>query len=186
VKSPVEVEIKLSLPSLAKGRALLRQHDFKVIKPRVFEENLVLDNPAKSLYDLGVLLRVRRAGKTITCTAKGPEGAPGRHKKRVENEFKADDFDAVLAFFATIGYKESFRYEKYRTEFRRAGEPGHVTLDETPIGAFMELEGPARWIDQTAKLLRFDRNAFITASYGRLYAAWRVEMPDAPADMRFK
>ncbi len=144
MKKPVEIEIKVPMASAAKGRALLRQHGFKVKKARIFEQNLVLDDKDRSLFARGVLLRVRRAGKTVTCTAKGPE-VPGRYKEREENEFTASGFDACLAFFATIGFKEAFRYEKYRTEFEIAGEAGHVTLDETPIGVFFELEGPALW-----------------------------------------
>jgi adenylate cyclase class 2 len=180
----VEIEIKLVLESAAKGRARLRRHGFEVIKARVFEQNLVLDDKDHSLYDRGVLLRVRRAGKKVTCTAKGPE-IPGRHKKRPEYEFEASDFEACLAFFGTIGYEESFRYEKYRTEFAVSGEPGHVTLDETPIGVYMELEGSARWIDRTAKKLGFARERWITASYWRLYLERCEALGIAPANMRF-
>jgi adenylate cyclase class 2 len=185
VKKPVEIEIKVPVESAAKGRALLRKHGFKVFAPRVFEENLVLDNEARSLYNLGLLLRVRRAGKTVTCTSKGPESVGGPHKRREENEFQASDFDSTLAVFATIGFREAFRYEKYRTEFSRPGESGHVTLDETPIGVFMELEGSAAWINRTAKLLGFPQEIWVTLSYARLYKEW-CEARGIPAtDMRF-
>jgi adenylate cyclase, class 2 len=180
----VEIEIKLALESAARGRALLRQQGFRVIKPRVFEENLVLDDKERSLYARGILLRVRRAGRKVTCTAKGPE-IPGRHKKREEWEFEASAFEPCLAFFATLGYAESFRYEKHRTELAVSGEPGHVTLDETPIGTWMELEGPARWIDRTAKKLGFPRNAWILSSYWRLYLEWCEGRGIKPTSMRF-
>ena len=155
VKKPIEIEIKLPVESVRKARALLRGNDFKVTTSRVFEENLVLDDDAHSLYNRGVLLRVRRAGKKVTCTSKGVEAQGNRHKRREEHEFNPSDFDEALAVFRTIGYRESFRYEKYRTEFARNSEPGHATLDETPIGVYMELEGPAQWIDRTAKMLGF-------------------------------
>jgi adenylate cyclase class 2 len=184
VKKPVEIEIKVPLASAAKGRALLRGHGFGVTKARVFEQNLVLDDQDRSLYARGVLLRVRRAGKTVTCTSKGPE-VPGRHKRREENEFTASAFEPCLAFFATLGYAESFRYEKYRTELAVPGEPGHVTLDETPIGVFFELEGPARWIDRTAKNLGFAQGTWITASYWRLYNEWCARQGIQPTSMRF-
>jgi adenylate cyclase class 2 len=77
-----------------------------------------------------------------------------------------------------------FRYEKYRTEFARGSEPGLVTLDETPVGNFMELEGPARWIDHTAKVLGFSRDAYITDSYGKLYEDWCAARNLVPGDMR--
>jgi adenylate cyclase class 2 len=185
VKKPVAIEIKLPLESVAKGRALLRKHGFRIFAPRVFEENLVLDNEARSLYNLGLLLRVRRAGKIVTCTSKGPESIGGPHKRREENEFQASDFNAVMAVFATIGFREAFRYEKYRTEFSRAGEHGHVTLDETPIGSFMELEGSAAWINRTAKLLGFPQEVWITLSYARLYNQWSETRGITPTNMKF-
>jgi adenylate cyclase class 2 len=186
VKKPIEIEIKLPLESVASARALLRRHRFKVIAPRVFEENLILDDASRSLFNRGVLLRVRRAGKIVTCTSKGAEMVGGRHKRREEHEFKASDFDSTLAVFGALGYHESFRYEKYRTEFAQQGEPGHATLDETPIGVYMELEGPAAWIDRTAKLLGFPRGSWIILSYARLYVDWCEARGITPTNMRFK
>ena len=74
---------------------------------------------------------------------------------------------------------------EYRTEYARQGEPGHALLDETPIGVFMELEGPARWIDRTAKQLGFSRDDYILLSYGRLYEQWRQAHGIESTDMSF-
>jgi len=181
---PIETEIKLPVGSPAKVRALLRARGFGIIAPRIFEQNLVLDDEAQSIRARGMLLRVRGAGKVVTCTFKG--AATGvRHKSRVEREFHADKIEECLAVFAGIGYRERFRYEKYRTEFARRGEPGIVTLDETPIGNFMEIEGPSRWIDATAKELGFPRSAYVTLSYGRLFENWReAQQSTMPSTMR--
>jgi adenylate cyclase class 2 len=132
----------------------------------------------------GVLLRVRGAGKTVTCTFKGPE-IPGRLKRREETEFGVSELGTCLAVFEALGYREAFRYEKYRTEFSRNGERGIATLDETPIGVYVELEGPARWIDRSAKALGFSRDAYVTASYGQLYFAWCKASGVKPAGMTF-
>lgn len=185
-----ETEIKLALPSLPRGRALLRQHGFKIIHPRIFEANIVLDTPDRLLYNKSLLLRVRAVGKRVICTSKGP-ALPGRHKVREEHEFEASSLDAhsldeCLAFFRTLGFEQSFRYEKYRTELARPGEPGHVTLDETPIGNFLELEGPARWIDRTAARLGFSTDQWILSSYGSLYKIWCAEFASNPAAMIFR
>jgi adenylate cyclase class 2 len=190
VKKPIETEIKLRVQgagktAVAQARALLRRHGFAVTTPRVFEQNLVLDDDKESLREGGMLLRVRGAGKVTTCTFKGPE-TPGRHKSREEREFRASDLESCVALFAGIGFREAFRYEKYRTEFARDSEPGHVTLDETPIGVFMELEGPAGWIDRTAKELGFPVAVYITDSYGKLYENWCEANQIEPKDMRFK
>jgi adenylate cyclase class 2 len=184
VKPPVETEIKLALESAAKARALLRRHEFKVIAPRIFERNLVLDDDRGSLRARGMLLRVREAGKTTTCTFKGP-AMPGRHKRRVEKEFIASKASACLDVFAGLGFREAFRYEKYRTEFAQTTDSGIATVDETPIGVYMELEGPARWIDRTAKALGFASDAYITSSYVQLYLDWCELRGIKPTGMRF-
>ena len=184
MKTPIEIEIKLAIGSAAKCRSLLRRHGFAVIRPRVFEQNLVLDDNQSSLRERGNLLRVRRAGKTVTCTFKGA-GTAGRHKKREEREFQASHLESCLAVFAALGFREVFRYEKYRTEFAREGEPGHAMLDETPVGVYMELEGPARWIDRTARELGFSPGLFILDSYSTLYANACDARGIAPGDMKF-
>jgi adenylate cyclase class 2 len=185
VKTPLEVEIKLAAASARKARSVLCGHGFEVIRPRVFESNVVLDDARRSLRARGLLLRVRRAGKIFTCTYKGLEMS-GPHKRREEREFAVSDFDVCLAVFGALGYRESFRYEKYRTEFARPGESGHATLDETPIGVYMELEGPARWIDRTAREIGYPRETWITASYAALYAEWCETQGIKPSNMTFR
>jgi len=69
-----------------------------------------------------------------------------------------------------LGFKPVFRYEKYRREFAQGNNShGVVTLDETPIGDFLELEGPGDWIDETASRLGFSPENYSLESYGRLY-----------------
>jgi adenylate cyclase class 2 len=195
--SPIEIEVKIVVTSAARLRKRLRETKFSVVSPRVFEQNLVLDNARGSLKANGLLLRVRTSGKRnavqgALCTFKGPaKETPTRHKMRVEREFSSSNADECLAVFAGIGFHPAFRYEKYRTEFaRRArkgekGKQGLVTLDETPIGVFMELEGPALWIDRTAKELGFSRTDYITMSYARLWERWREEHAIPPGNMVF-
>ncbi|MBV9156122.1 MAG: adenylate cyclase, partial [Acidobacteriaceae bacterium] len=62
---------------------------------------------------------------------------------------------------------------------------GVVTLDETPIGTFLELEGPGDWIDETAKQLGFSRADYIVDSYGRLYLADCERRGVQPTNMTF-
>jgi len=183
-KKREEVEVKIAVESAAKIRARLRAAGFHVHKPRVFEQNIVLDDAAGSLKSRHLLLRVRTAGKLITCTFKGQEIA-GPHKRREEREFHADNLEECLALFNGLGYAPSLRYEKYRTEFSLEGEPGLAVVDETPIGIFMELEGPARWIDKTARGLGFSRDDFILLSYGRLFEQWCAEHGVESRNMAF-
>jgi len=86
---------------------------------------------------------------------------------------------------ARLGFNPVFRYEKYRTEYEREPQQGIVTIDETPIGLFAELEGSPAWIDRTAKALGFSEPEYITKSYGRLYLEYCRDNGIEPAQMVF-
>jgi adenylate cyclase class 2 len=90
----------------------------------------------------------------------------------------------LAAILARLGFERMFRYEKYRTEFRR-GRTGVVTLDETPIGTYLELEGEPTWIDRTARLLGFTEADYITLSYGQLYLDRCARQGSKAGDMVF-
>ena len=70
-----------------------------------------------------------------------------RHKVREEFELQVTDAAVLTTIFEGLGMRGWFRYEKYRTTFRLP-TASHwakgllVELDETPIGTFVELEGP--------------------------------------------
>ena len=193
--APVEIEVKIAVTSVARARKILREGKFEAEGSRVFERNLVLDNAQGNLKRKGLLLRLRTTGKggkpvEALCTFKGPARETRTHHKiRIELEFMASDSDECLAVFAGIGFHPSFRYDKFRTKFSRrgrgAGKQGHIVLDETPIGVFLELEGPGAWIDRTAKNLGFSQDDYITMSYARLWEKWREEHSIPAGDMVF-
>jgi adenylate cyclase class 2 len=63
---------------------------------------------------------------------------------------------------------------------------GTVTLDETPIGDFLELEGPSDWIDRTARDLGFSTSDYITSSYITLYMEFCKNRQVQPSFMTFQ
>ena len=181
---PREIEIKLAVDSVPRTRALLRRHGFTVTTPRVFEANTLYDTAALALRAQRQLLRIRTVGRKYLVTYKGSP-LEGPYKSREEIEFNIGDANSAALMLLRLGYHPVFRYEKYRTVFGRPREAGHVTLDETPIGIFLELEGPPAWIDRTARLLGFPRESYITLSYGSLYLADCQARGVAPANMVF-
>lgn len=183
-KSNHEVEIKLRLADVGAARRALRRAGFRVWRRRLLESNVVFDTPDLALRRAGRLLRLRRAGRQRLLTYKGM-AEPGRHKSREEIEVAVSDGRALHWILERLGMRAVFRYEKYRTEYQRPGKAGLVTLDETPIGNFLELEGSPKWIDATARELGFAGADYITASYGRLFFEWAASQPDPPSDMVF-
>ena len=180
-----EVEIKLRIASEDRGKELLTAAGFSVCTPRHFESNVLFDTPDHRLRRDGRLLRVRQVGeKEPLLTYKGP-GRAAKHKVREEIQLSISDAVAFAAILDILGLEPAFRYEKYRTEYERPGEPGIATLDHTPIGGFLELEGPPHWIDATAKELGFAESDYILASYGRLYLEAVEDNPSLSSHMVF-
>ncbi len=179
-----EVEIKLRVPSAADGRNRLQRCGFQPASPRAFESNIVYDTPSRDLQQRGQLLRVRTYNDQAILTFKA-RGTDHHYKVRPELEVTIGSAASMTAILEQLGFEPVFRYEKFRTEYSRPGDPGHVLLDETPIGTFLELEGPPDWIDRVAQELGFERSEYITATYAQLFYAERPELHGRPAAMVF-
>jgi adenylate cyclase class 2 len=80
----------------------------------------------------------------------------------------------------------SFRYEKFRTTYALPGIPGlKIELDETPVGTYLELEGPPAGIDRAARLLGYTRSDYMKETYGSLYLADCRRRNQKPGNMLF-
>lgn len=165
---PIETEIKLAVSDLAATRRLLRRSGFRVAIARHFEINLLFDHTLHKLRDNGLTLRLRKSGRRWVLTYKGPT-TTGRHKSRTEIETDIPNGEVFVSILQNLGFQQSFRYEKFRTVFQAEGKRGLIMLDETPIGAYLELEGTASWIDRTAAALGFPEADYITSSYTALF-----------------
>ncbi|MGH9609351.1 MAG: class IV adenylate cyclase [Bryobacteraceae bacterium] len=165
----METEIKIRIADRDSTSGRLRQAGLRVSQERRFESNTIYDTKDRALKRIGKLLRLRQAGEQYSITWKGPCEA-GRHKSRPELETAIASCEVLDRILLQLGFEPSFRYEKYRTEFADGGA-GVVTLDETPIGDFVELEGPGEWIDGTAARLGFAPSDYILDSYAKLYLA---------------
>jgi adenylate cyclase, class 2 len=178
-----EVKIRWNGPP-ADAPALIESHGFRISAARTLEVDQLFDRPSFELRQAGLVLRLRKSGARSTVTYKGPASRE-TYKSREEIEFDISDPAAFAAVLDRLGYQPGFRYEKYRTMFSDPDAHGVVTLDETPIGVFLELEGSKYWIDLAAERLGFTSPTYITSSYAALYRLHREHHPDAPVDMTF-
>jgi adenylate cyclase class 2 len=173
-----ETEVKLPVSGLRAVRERLKSLGFRVVEPRHFESNRVLDFADLRLRKARCLLRLRVEGARCLLTFKGAPLDSRAYKVRREIETRVADGRRMEEILAALGLEEKFRYDKYRTTLARRREKAGahralVEVDETPIGNFLELEGPARWIDGVARELGYNRKDYITHSYGALFFAWR-------------
>jgi adenylate cyclase, class 2 len=170
--SGLETEVKIRLTDTAAAREQIESLGFQISAARVFESNTIYDTPEETLRQANMLLRLRQAGKRCVITWKGPSVA-GPHKSRPEIETSVGSIESLDQILRRLGYAPMFRYEKYRTEFAAPQAAGTIVLDETPIGGFLELEGPGDWIDETARRLGFSKDDYVLDSYGKLFLSFK-------------
>ena len=195
MKSPYEVEIKLKVSNPAALKRRLAALGFRVVR-RYFESNHLFDFPDQKLRRARTLLRLRFAGNANLLTFKGSPLRSRDYKIRAEYETDVQDGKALWQVLEGLGLREAFRYEKYRTVYGRklpdrkpagqARESAELVYDETPIGNYLELEGPKGWIDALAAKLGYQRGDYVTASYVRLYYQSCAERGKKPVNMLFR
>lgn len=180
-----EIEVKLRVPDVHTLIAQLRNLGAKR-DGRVHERNTLFDTEDSQLRARRAILRIRReqpadsrkpARKrrpptpgllTFKARVQGQSGGGAKYKEREEIEYRIKDASRFARLLRRIGMRPWFQYEKYRTKYT-AKDGLHIDLDETPIGVFLELEGPKQAIDRAAKALGYSRHDYMTESYFELY-----------------
>jgi adenylate cyclase class 2 len=148
---------------------------------RVHELNILFDTPQGGFARHGQLLRLRvespvgrgsKAASRAILTYKGPAEGPARSHFKVREEYEVvvADSQAMHRILESLGLRGWFRYEKYRTAFTLPPSSKwatglHLDLDETPVGIFLELEGPTSAIDRAARELGFAPSDYVTKDY---------------------
>jgi len=114
----------------------------------------------------------------------------GSHKVREEIEAHVTDSANLVKIFEGLGMRGWFRYEKYRTTYQLPATKSWargllIEVDETPIGTFVELEGPPAAIDRAATELGYSKRDYILTSYLALYAEDCRRKGQQPQNMLF-
>jgi len=114
----------------------------------------------------------------------------GSHKVRDEIEAQVTDSANLVKIFEGLGMRGWFRYEKYRTTYQLPAKQSWargllIEVDETPIGTFVELEGPPAAIDRAATELGYSKKDYILTNYLSLYAEDCRRKGQQPQNMLF-
>ena len=157
------------MPGPSEARALVERIGATPSRPRHFEDNVLFDDAASSLAASGRALRLRRTDAAAIVTYKGPRVTGTGVKSRPEIEVTVGDADAAQQVLEALGYRKAFRYQKYRQAFR--WRDAEVVVDETPIGTFLEVEGPIETIHAAAAALGRGPADYIEESYAALFFA---------------
>jgi len=164
-----ETEIKLRVASVEAAREAVGRLGASLVRERHFEDNVLYDDPRGSLRTSGTVLRLRRTPHGGVLTFKGPREVQDGVKSREERETAVDEADAVHAILRNLGYRPTFRYQKYRETWTYREQ--EIEIDETPIGVFIEIEGDAAGIHAVAAELGFSPSDYIAESYVGLFFA---------------
>jgi adenylate cyclase class 2 len=169
VAAPRETEVKLRVRDLTAIRETLRGIGAELVRERHFEDNVLFDDAAGSLRSEGCVLRLRRTRDGGLLTFKGPRRVEAGVKSREERQTAVADPEALDGILTRLGYRPIFRYQKYRESFRHRGQS--VEVDETPIGAFVEIEGDVEGIAAVATELGYAAADYVGESYIGLFFA---------------
>ncbi len=185
-----ETEIKLKIKDREDFRRRLDVLAPVLLSGRHLEDNHLLDYPDGRVRAQYCMVRVRAAGEDSSMTFKGPARPAGVFKVREELETPVGDPAAALAIFAKLGMQVWFRYQKYREEYEVGGgaagnEVVRLALDETPVGDYVEIEGPEPAIRRVAAALGFDEAEFLRDSYYSLYLKFCRNFDMEPGHMIF-
>ena len=115
------------------------------------------------------MLRLRRAAGQAVLAYKGPGRVEQGVKARDEFEVCVSDAEAMLRILAGLSFAPRFRYQKYRESYRHGGV--EIVVDETPIGTFIEIEGPPAEIHAAAAALGYAASEYVLDSYPELFFA---------------
>ena len=190
MKQRHETEIKLAVQDPGEIRRHFAELGFRLVRARHFESNYLFDFPDQRLRKSRRLIRLRFAGDGCLLTYKGAPLRSRDYKIRREIETHVEDGNHLREILLLLGLGEVFRYEKFRTVYAPPGKSGgaeapQVVLDETPIGNYLEVEGPQRGIDVVARQLGYSRREYITDSYATLYRKKCQAEHKAPGNMIF-
>jgi len=177
-----EIEVKFPLYDRARLLDKLRAAGAEKLYPETLEDNIVLDRRGE-LRTRGSLLRVRKFGKFVLATFKGPMSIDGGVKSREEVQTGMESFELAIALFDSLGFKPTFRYQKFREVWRLRN--AEVVLDRTPIGEYFEIEGSLERIRSIVGELGLNMEDAIRSSYSELYRLQRRTRPDLPENMVF-
>lgn len=190
MKQQHETEIKLAVKNPKEIRRRLAELGFRPIHARHFETNFLFDFTDQRLRQSQCLLRLRFSLGRSLLTFKGAPRQSRNYKIRREIESYVEDGHRLREILLGLGMRQVFCYQKYRTMYapRRQDEMSEVpnlVFDETPIGNYLELEGPQRWIDGVARQLGYSRREYIIESYAALYFKRCREEKKKPGNMTF-
>jgi adenylate cyclase class 2 len=171
-----EFELKIAVAELKPIRCALRHVGATLLQPMAREINHLYDTEDGRFGRGGVLLRLRQHADKNLLTLKGPVDFNGAIKHRTEYETDVANPEAMGEILDRLGFRVVLRYEKDREEWEM--DEISVVLDHTPMGDFVEVEGPPEKLVAAATTLGLDTSDAARGSYVDLWQDYRTRHPE--------
>lgn len=179
----IECELKIPVDDLDQTRRRLATSGAERLNDAELEINILFDTAEGQLAASGQVLRIRRAGDRHLLTYKGPAAFDGAVKQRREIELEISSSERLSEILHTLGFAPGVRYEKERESWLFGGV--RVELDHTPMGDFVEIEGPTDALETAARDLGLDPAVAVAKSYLSLWRDHCRRQPGLGRDMVF-
>ncbi len=179
-----EIETKFPVDSAEGFTAKITALGARCEQETQFERNLRFDSRNGELSETKRVLRLRDNGGTAVLTFKADNSSSEGLADREEIETVVADFDRTRLILERLGFDVCFIYEKYRSIYS-LNDTG-IFLDRTPIGDFIEIEGPdEETIRQTALQIGLSWETRIGQGYRALFKIWKEQNSFEGRDMTF-
>ena len=107
--------------------------------------------------------------------------------KRIELETSISDVESVVNMMPYFGFKNKISWEKKRINFHSNNDIKFcISLDETPMGYFLEIESTEAEIEKIIKMLELDDSQRTSKPYLGLWDEYKKANHIDEADMMFK
>ena len=152
-----------------------------VKKPRVYEKNVLYDNPKDLMQITNGRIRLRQSGENVEFCYKKPIKDDSGIKKEIEHQVEVSNFEITQKILEMMEFQPNYAYERFRTKYFNGKV--EIVLDEFPFANFMEIEGEEVEILKIANLLELDFANNLVDSCDTLFANWRKTQNLPPTNM---
>ncbi len=176
----IEIEVKIKVPDLKTTRQKLLDAGCEIVRDFYREWNALYDFQDGRLTSRQEALRLRLAGKKAFITYKGQPQKSRSFKIREEFESEIKNIKDFKKILQKLGLRPVFEYRKKRMLLRSGRVK--ITLDESEVGYFLELEGRRSDIVRLAEKLGYGRQDFIKSDYVQMIMAKRQKDHSSSSD----
>lgn len=179
-----EIEVKFKISSTEEMLDIILKAGAVLEQETRFEKNLRWDDAEETLTKTNQVLRLRDNGGTSVLTYKSEKQNNKGIADREEIETVVTNFDNTRLILERLGYQIVFIYEKFRSIYRL--DDTQLFLDHTPIGDYIEIEGPDDLaIRRAAEQLGLNWEDRINKGYRSLFKTWKKQTEFPGRDMTF-